>query len=314
MKVLITGGTGLIGSALARSLVQDGHEVVVLTRNPNKDKQKVGLPSAVRLVKWDGKTGRGWSEELDGADAIVNLAGETISPQLGGWGTTQKAAIKQSRIDAAKAVVDAVSRANSKVGGGQGGAPRLLIQSSAIGYYGVHDDELITEASPAGDDFLADVGKVWEAASQPVEAMGVRRVIIRIGIVFSDKGGPLPLLSLPFKLFVGGPVGSGKQYLSWIHIEDEVGAIRFLLDNEQASGVYNLTAPNPVTNKEFAEAAGKALSRPSFFPTPAFMLKIVLGDASTIALDGQRVIPKRLQEAGYQFKFTHINNALNDLL
>lgn len=304
MKVIITGGTGLIGSALARDLVKDGHEVVILTRSP--EKKVVGLPASVRLVGWDAKTGEGWSSEADGADAIVNLAGESVSPQGGLWTAERKERIKQSRIAAAEAVVDAVRRTTTK--------PRVLIQSSAVGYYGTHADEVITENSPPGTDFLAEVGKTWEAASALVEEMGVRRVIIRTGVVLAEKGGPLPLLILPFRLFVGGPVGSGKQYLPWIHLDDEVAAIRFLIENESARGPFNLTSPNPVTNKQFGEVAGKVLGRPSLLPTPGFMLKLVLGEASTIALDGQRAVPKALQEAGYDFQFPNLEGALRELL
>lgn len=303
MKVLITGGTGLIGSALADSLVKDGHQVVVLTRNPNRKLNGLG---AVRLLKWDGRSGEGWSQELEGADAIVNLAGESIAPQAGRWTAERKKRIKQSRIDVTKAVVDGIRRVSQK--------PAVLIQGSAVGYYGTHDDEIIRENAPAGNDFLADVVKEWEAVSQPVEAMGVRRVLARTGVVFAKEGGPLPVLALPFKMFVGGPVGSGRQYLPWIHIDDEVAAIRFLIENDKASGPFNFTAPNPITNKEFAQVMGRVLGRPSFFPTPGFIMNLMLGEASTLALDGQRAVPNALQKAGYRFKFSHAESALRDLL
>jgi uncharacterized protein len=304
MKVIITGGTGLIGSALAHSLTKDGHDAVVLTRDPAKPTPQ--LPSNARKVQWDGKTAEGWMQEADGADAIVNLAGETISPEAGLWTTERKRRIRQSRLDAANAVLDAIHQATTK--------PKVLIQSSAVGYYGTRDDEVILEGAPAGNDFLADVGKVWEAASAPAEEMGVRRVLIRTGIVLSDKGGTLKFAALPFKLFVGGPLGDGKQYWPWIHIDDEVGAIRFLIENPNTSGPFNLTAPNPVTNKEFAATASKVLGRPGFFPTPAFVLKTVLGEMSTLVLDGQRAIPRALQEAGYEFQFPNLEGALRDLL
>ncbi len=303
MKIIITGGTGLIGSALAHDLITDGHEVVVLTRNPKKKVD--GLPG-VRLVKWDSKSGDGWYKELEGADAVVNMAGESIAPQAGRWNAERKRRIKQSRIDATKAVVNAISRVGEK--------PHTLIQGSAVGFYGIHDDERITEEASAGTDFLAEVVKEWEVASQSVETMGVRRVIARTGIVLAAEGGSLPVLALPFKLFAGGPVGSGRQYMPWIHIDDQIKALRFLIENNQIDGPVNLTAPNPVTNKEFGQAMGQVLSRPSFFPTPGFMIQLLLGEASTLALDGQRAVPDALQKAGYNFKFKDIKTALSDLL
>lgn len=304
MKVIITGGTGLIGSALAHSLVQDGHEVVILTRDASKPVKS--LPSAARLVKWDGKTGEGWHQEAEGADGIVNLAGANISPQGGLWTEGRKKVIIDSRVNAGKAVVDAIRRTTTK--------PKVLLQSSAIGYYGVHDDEIITETSPTGSDFLASVCRDWEASTAEVESMGVRRVLLRTGVVFDKEGGALPLLVLPFKLFAGGPVGSGRQYISWIHSDDETNAIRLLLEDGSAHGAYNLTAPNPVCQKDFAKVAGKVLNRPSFMPTPAFAIKMVLGEAATFALDGQRVIPKALQDKRFEFRFPNLEGALRDLL
>lgn len=304
MKVIITGGTGLIGSALAHSLVKDGHEVVILTRNASKSDK--GLPGEARLVQWDAKTGDGWYTEAEGADAIVNLAGANISPQGGLWTDSRKKIIRESRVKAGEAVVDAIRRTTHK--------PKALLQSSAIGYYGVHDDEVITETSPTGSDFLASVCRDWEASTAEVESMGVRRVILRTGVVFDKDDGALPVLTLPFKLFAGGPVGNGRQYLSWIHIDDEVNAIRLLLDDSTAHGPYNLTAPNPVPQKEFAKVTGKVLNRPSFIPTPAFAIKLVLGEAATFALDGQRVLPKALEDKRFEFRFPNLEGALRDLL
>ena len=304
MKVIITGGTGLIGSALAHSLVKDGHEVVVLTRNASKPDKS--LPTAARLVQWDAKTGEGWYTEAEGADAIVNLAGANISPQGGLWTDSRKKIIRESRTNAGKAVVDAIKRTTHK--------PKALLQSSAIGYYGVHDDEIITETSPTGSDFLASVCRDWEASTAEVESMGVRRVLLRTGVVFAKEGGALPVLTLPFKLFAGGPVGSGKQYLSWIHLDDEINAIRLLLEDSTAHGAYNLTAPNPVCQKDFAKVVGKVLNRPSFMPAPAFAIKLALGEAATFALDGQRVLPKALEDKRFEFRFPNLEGALRDLL
>lgn len=304
MKVIITGGTGLIGSALAHSLVKDGHDVVILTRNASKPVKS--LPSAARLVKWDAKTGEGWYGEAEGADAIINLAGATIDPTGGLWTESRKKVIRESRVKAGEAVMDAIRRATEK--------PKVLIQSSAIGYYGVHDDEIITETSPTGSDFPASVCRDWEASTAEVESMGVRRVVLRTGIVFAKEGGALPVLTLPFKLFAGGPVGSGQQYLSWIHMDDEIHAIRLLLEDSTTHGAYNLTAPNPICQKDFAKVAGKVLNRPSFIPTPAFAIKLVLGEAATFALDGQRVLPKALEDKRFEFRFPNLEGALRDLL
>jgi hypothetical protein len=304
MKVIITGGTGLIGSALARDLAKDGHEVVALTRDPAKPTPQ--LPASARRVRWDATSAEGWVQEAKGADAIVHLAGETISPEAGLWTAERKRRIRQSRVDSTRAVVEAIRQTTQK--------PGVLIQGSAIGYYGPHGDETIMEGAPPGSDFLGDLAKEWEAASLPVEDMGARRALIRTGIVLSNGGGSLKFMALPFKLFVGGPLGSGRQYWPWIHIDDEVGAIRFLIENAEARGPFNLTAPNPVTNKEFAATTGKVLGRPSLFPAPAFAIKLVLGEMSTLVLDGQRAVPHALQQAGYEFHFPNLEGALRDLL
>ena len=220
MKIIITGGTGLIGSALIKELVNENHEIIVPTRSPdNKSK----LPPAVKLVQWDGKTAQGWGDSVDGADAIVNLAGESIAPAP--WIGDRKQKIRGSRVNAGKAIVEAVTACQNK--------PRLLIQSSAVGYYGIHDDETLTESSPAGSDFLASVCVDWEASTAPVEAMGVTRSIYRTGIVLDRQGGVLPLMSLPFKFFAGGKVGSGKQWMSWIHHADEVAAVETFVDERK---------------------------------------------------------------------------------
>ena len=303
MKVIITGGTGLIGSALARSLVSDGHEVVILTRSPQERPDSV--PAAARLVGWDARTGEGWSDEVEDADAIVNLAGATLGPEGGLWTRSRKKAILQSRTRATDAVVDALQRASRR--------PAVLIQGSGIDHYGAHDDEIITEKAPPGTGFLAEVTQVWEATSAPVEALGVRRVVIRTGIVLSAKGGTLTLLALPHKLFVGGPLGSGEQYLAWIHLDDVVAAIRFLIDHEECEGAFNLVAPNPVTNRTFSTILGKVMGRPSLVPVPGFMIKLVLGEMSALALEGRRAVPAALNDAGYEFRFPNLEGALRDL-
>jgi hypothetical protein len=301
MRIIISGGTGLIGRALSAALVGDGHTVIVLTRNPTNVQ---GMPNAVQLRRWDGKTGEGWAEVIDSADAIVNLAGEGIADSR--WSAERKRRIGQSRIQAGNALYSAIKAAANK--------PKVFIQASAVGYYGTHQDEIISETSAVGNDFLAKVCFDWEAASAPVKHLGVRRPVIRTGVVLSNAGGAFPKQAAPFKFFIGGHLGSGKQWYPWIHIDDEVNAIRFLLEEEKADGAYNLTAPNPLTNRQFSEVLGKVMGRPLLAPVPAFVLKTLFGEMSTVLLDGQRAIPLRLQEAGFQFKYPTAEEALKQLL
>jgi len=298
MKVLIPGGSGLIGTALTKSLLADGHEVVILSRSA-----QTKVPAGARLVQWDAKTPDGWSNELNGADAIVNLAGATLDHR---WSESYKKIAWESRENAGHAIAAAVEQVEQK--------PRVLIQSSAVGYYGPRDDTPATEDTPPGDDWMARVCKAWEASTEAVEKHGVRRAIVRSGIVLTTEGGALPKLVLPMKLFAGGPIGSGKQVMSWIHIDDEVQAIRKLIDDESASGAFNLTAPNPHSNREFVKTLGKVMGRPAFMPAPGFAVKLMFGEMSTVVLDGQRVMPKHLQEIGYQFEFPELQPALADLL
>ncbi|PID86115.1 MAG: TIGR01777 family protein [Chloroflexi bacterium] len=306
MKVIITGGTGLIGTELAKGLVRDGHEVIVLSRNPAGK----NLPTGVRAEKWDGKTAVSWGYLADGADALVNLAGENIAGSgifPARWTKERKARIIKSRTDAGHAVVDAVGAVENK--------PKLVIQSSGIDFYGNVPEGEVTEESPAGNDsFLARVTIPWENSTAPVEQMGVRRVILRTGVVLAKDGGSLGTILLPFKFFAGGPVGSGKQWLSWIHMEDAVRAIRFLLENEDASGPYNLCAPEPVRYREFSKLIGRIIRRPSYLPAPAFGMKLLLGEAADLVLNGRCAVPKRLQEAGFNFTFPDAQSALQNLL
>ncbi len=300
MRVIIVGGTGLIGGALAESLTRDGHDVVILSRAPVRAR----LPRGARALQWDGRTAAGWAEAADGADAIVNLAGENLA--AGRWTVERRRRIRDSRVNAGRAVVDAVDRAASP--------PAVVVQASAIGYYGDRGDEPLDESSTAGDGFLADVCKEWEASTAPVEARGVRRVVIRTGVVLAADQGALARMVLPFRLYIGGRIGSGRQWLSWIHLVDEVGAIRYLLADESAVGAFNLTAPTPVTNAEFARAVGRVLHRPAAVPVPALALRLALGEMSTTVLGGQRVLPRRLLQAGYRFRYPEIEAALRDLL
>jgi uncharacterized protein (TIGR01777 family) len=303
MHVLITGGTGLIGRAVAAELVGSGHRVTVLSRRPG-DAAREGLPAGVQVARWDGRSTEGWVELADGADAIVNLAGASIG--AGRWSAAQKEVIRRSRLEAGQAVTAAVQRAERK--------PRVVVQASGVGYYGPRGDEVVTEATPPGDDFLARVAVEWERSTAGVADLGVRHVVIRTGLVLSAEGGSLPRLVLPFRLFAGGPMGSGRQWYAWIHIADEAAAIRFLIEHESAQGPFNLTAPQPATNREFAAVLGRVMRRPSFFPAPAFALRAALGEMADLVLTGQRVVPERLQGLGFTFRFPTLEAALRDLL
>lgn len=308
MRIIITGGTGLIGSKLAADLGADGNEVIVLSRSP----QKHSFPPGVRGEKWDAETANGWGHWVNGADAIVNLAGASIAgesalpvlPQR--WTPERRQRILQSRLNVGAAVVEAVRQAEKK--------PRVLIQASAVGIYGGRGDEELSETAAPANDFLGSVVQQWEASTAEVEQMGVRRVCVRTGVVLSMEEGALPRLVFPFKLFVGGPLGSGKQWMPWIHIEDEVRAIRFLIENEQASGPVNVAAPNPLRYKTLAQVLGKVMKRPSLIPVPGFALRLLLGDVSSTVLEGQRVRTNKLEGLGFQYNYPHIEPALRDLL
>jgi uncharacterized protein (TIGR01777 family) len=301
MRVILTGGSGLIGRALTTSLAGGGHEVVVLSRRPER---VAGLPENARAMSWDGRSASGWGPLANGADAIINLAGENIG--TGRWTDERRRRILESRLNAGHAVVEAVEQAHER--------PCVVVQSSAVGYYGALGDEPVSEEAPPGSDFLARVAVAWETSTARLEEWGVRRAVIRTGVVLSNNGGALPRMMLPFKLFVGGRLGSGEQWFPWIHITDEVRAIRFLLETDAASGAFNLSAPNPVTNAEFARVLARVLRRPAAIPLPAFVLRLALGELADTLLTGQRAIPKRLEGMGFHFIFAEADPALRDLL
>ncbi len=301
MRVLITGGTGTVGRRLVEHMIQHTWAVTVVSRRPFKP---ATLPAKITFAQWDAETAEGWGKLVDGADAVVNLAGAGLAEAR--WTDERKKILRESRVKAGQAVVEAIGAAEKK--------PKVLVNASAVGYYGPRGDEEITEESQPGNDFLADLCRDWEASTDPVLEMGLRRVIIRTGMVLDVRGGALPRMLLPFRFLGGGPVGSGQQWYSWIHYYDEVEAIRFLIENEAASGPFNLTAPNPLKSRDFAKAIGKAMKRPAFLPAPAPILKQVFGEMSTVLLEGQRVVPKRLQEMGYTFKYPTAEAALAELI
>lgn len=301
-RIIISGGTGLIGSHLARNLVYNGQEVVILTR---QSKPKALIPSA-RYVHWDGQRLGDWSEQLSGAAAIVNLAGANIAGDgvlPSRWTPKRKELLRQSRLSAGRILARAVEMASP--------APPVFIQASAVGYYGTQQSGTLTEEAPPGEDFLAKLCLEWESCSASVDNLATRRVIARIGVVLSDTGGALPKMALPFRLFAGGRLGSGNQQLSWIHVDDVVAAIRFLIDQEDASGPYNLTAPHPVSNAQFSSELAQALRRPSWLALPAFALKAALGEVSQTLLAGQAAIPQRLLDAGFNHNHPDVRSALN---
>jgi uncharacterized protein (TIGR01777 family) len=304
MRVLITGGSGLIGRAAAARLAAEGHEVIVLSRDPERVR---GLPAGVRAVAWDGRTAAGWEPLLDAQSAVLNLAGEGIAD--GRWTEERKRRIRTSRLDAGRAVVQAVRQAAAA-----GRAPAAVLQSSGVGYYGECGDEEVGEDHPPGSDFLAQVAVDWEASTAEVEALGVRRVVLRTGVVLDRAGGALAKLLPPFRLGLGGPLGGGRQWFPWIHMADEVGAILFLLASEPASGPFNLCAPQPVTSRDFARALGRQLGRPAVLPVPAAALRLALGELAGALLRSQRVLPRRLLAAGYRCGFPELAGALADLL
>jgi uncharacterized protein (TIGR01777 family) len=300
MHIVLTGGTGFLGQLLTTRLLRDGHTVTILTRGP------AGKPGiAGTLVTWtpDGSVGS-WAGALDGVSAVVNLAGESIAGHR--WTAAHKHRIRESRVLATRSIVAAISRAARP--------PDTLINGSAVGYYGPRGDEVITEEIAAGSDFLGRVAADWEA--EAMRAEGKTRVVrIRTGIVLSRDGGALPKMLPPFWFGAGGPVGSGRQYWPWVHWQDWVDLVRFALENQSATGAINVTAPNPVTNKAFAQALGRVLHRPAFMPTPGIALKLMLGEmADALLLSGQRVVPAKAERLGFNFTFKEVEHALRSAL
>lgn len=308
MRIIITGGTGLIGSALAKNLIADGHEVIILSRSP--DQKADAVPAGAQIVGWDARTADGWGHLADGAEAIVNLAGYPLDgpgflPTR--WTDARKHVIRQSRLDAGQAVVQAIEQAQTR--------PKVLIQSSAVGYYGPRGDEIVLESTGPARDFLGQLCVDWEATTRPAEDMGVRRAIIRTGLPLTMEGGAFPLLALPIKFFMlYRMLGPGDQWYPWIHLEDEVRAIRFLIETPDASGPFNLSAPNPEMQKDLAGAIGRVLRRPSFLPIPAFVLRLMFGEVSVVVLTGQRAVPEKLRAAGFNWTYPDLEPALRDLL
>ena len=308
MRIVIAGGTGFVGSPLAEVYAEEGHDVRVLTRSladgESRHDPGTGKPGITR-VGWrpTGEAGR-LTQVVDGADAVVNLAGESIGDTR--WTPQRKAQLRDSRILATRSLAAAIGAAAAP--------PRVLVNSSAVGYYGPSGDEPKTEHSPAGTSFLSDLAADWEAEARKAERAGTRVVLLRTGLVLDKAGGALPKMVTPFRFFVGGPLGSGRQYISWIHRHDVVEMIRWIIETPGVSGPVNATAPHPVTNRDFARALGRALRRPSLFPAPAFALRLMAGEmADPLLLTGQRVVPTVAQSHGYHFRYPELDIALRGI-
>ena len=312
MRVFLTGGTGLVGSLLVKKLCERGDSVVMLSRRPEVAKQQFG--AAVTVVAGDPVQAGPWMDAVADCDAVVHLAGEGIFNRR--WSQEFKDLIYSSRIQSTNNVVAAFGKSSPlpAAGEGPGVRGRVLVSGSAIGFYGPHGDEELTENSLAGNDYFAKLCTDWENAAQAASKQGVRVVLLRTGVVFDKHGGALTKMLPPFKMGVGGPIAGGRQYMSWIHNEDLCGVILYALDHADLVGPLNATAPKPVTNKEFSTVLGKVLGRPSFLPTPGFALRIMLGEVSQVITQGQRVLPRKALAAGYPFKFTDVEAALRDLL
>jgi uncharacterized protein (TIGR01777 family) len=299
MKVVIAGGTGFLGQALARSLLRDGHEVVVLTRAAGGT--AASAASAPRRVAWTptGEPGP-WARDIETAHAVVNLAGESIAARR--WSAAHKQRVLDSRVLATRSLVAAIRGASTP--------PQVFVSGSAVGYYGACGDESIVEDSPPGSDFLARVCVQWEAEAQHA-ADRSRLVIVRTGLPLGREGGALPAMLPPFWFGAGGPVGSGRQFWPWIHRDDWIAVVRWAIDTPPVTGPINATGPTPVTNREFARALGRAMRRPAFMPAPAFALRILLGEmADALLLSGQRAMPAKAERLGFAFRYRRVDDAL----
>lgn len=297
MHILITGGTGLIGRQLCKALLAQGHELTVLSRNPASVPAKCGAGVHAMAILDEWQTDQAF-------DSVINLAGEPIVDAR--WTAQRKQVLWDSRVSLTESLVQRIAAARHK--------PSVLLSGSAIGYYGNRGDAVLDESAAAGEDFAAMLCKAWEDAARIAESTGVRVCLLRTGLVLSRHGGLLGRMLLPFKLGLGARLGDGTQWMSWVHIEDYVGMLLSLLDNAHASGPYNMTAPQPATNREFTATLAKVLHRPAPFIMPAILLKPVMGERACLLLEGQRVLPKKVMEEGYRFSFANLADALHDLL
>jgi len=297
MKIVIAGATGFIGPTLIHKYNRTGNHVAVLSRSMFSTKTQF-----VSYVSWDAVNEGDWEKTLDGADAVVNLAGEPIAAKK--WTPEQKKLIEESRVNATRAIVRAIGKTSKK--------PSVLINASAVGYYGDQGNGALDESSPKGVGYLSDVCQKWEQEALKAEELGVRTVVVRIGVVLEKEGGALSKFIPPFQMFMGGPLGNGKQWMSWIHRDDLIQLLSYLIENKEIQGIVNGTAPNPVTMKEFATTLGGVMNRPSLMKVPGFVLKLKLGEmAKELLLSGQRALPKKIEAAGFKFSYPTLESALN---
>ncbi len=300
MRVLITGATGFLGRRLCERLQREGHQIVALSRDPERARRHVTLLESA--YRWEALTSEPPREAFEGVEAVAHLAGETIS---GRWTPEKKRRIHESRVQGTRSLVEALSPLDER--------PKVLVSASAIGYYGDRGEEIVTEDAPPGTGFLADVCRDWEWEAARAEELDLRVVRLRIGIVLGPGGGALQTMLPLFKLGLGGPLGSGRQWWSWVHRDDVVGLIEFALQNEELSGPVNATAPNPIHQREFAKTLGRVLKRPAVLPAPAFALKLVLGEFANELLSSTRAMPERAQQAGFRFEYQELDGALRQL-
>ena len=302
MNVVVTGGTGFIGRPLCMALCQDGHTVTLLTRRPAEAHHVLGR--AVTVVEWNSRERGAWEKTLDAADAVINLAGAPIADAR--WTIARKRLLTDSRVSTTRLLVEALSRRSSK--------PRTLISASGIGYYGASDDRILDEGAVRGQGFLADLCLEWEEAALAAASFGTRVVTLRTGMVLEQDGGALPKMVLPFRLFAGGPIMPGTQWVSWIHRRDHIGVIQWALATSSVSGPVNAVAPGAVTMETFCDALGRVLHRPSWLPVPGFALKAALGELGTLMTTGQRVGPVKALAGGYTFQYPTLEPALRAIL
>jgi len=302
MKIVIAGGTGFVGHQVSRLLLQEGHSVIVLFRNAKRS-SPTATPQA-QHIQWDGCTQGAWAQECDGADVVINLSGAPIADQR--WTPNRKRELINSRVISTHTLGHAIAGWKTK--------PQTFLSASGVGYYGNQGAKIVDETSPRGEGFLADLCLEWENAAQQIEASGARVLEVRFGMVLGSEGGALPKMMFPFQWFLGGPVLPGTQYVSWIHQQDLARLIHFLITHPSIRGPVNAVAPDAVTMKEFCHALGKAMKRPSWFPVPEFVLKVALGELSTMLTTGQRVYPKKSLDGKFNFSFKTIPSALHSLI